>query len=536
MMKLPVGFDPAEADKAADQWRQVTTAGPTASATKSAELRYAGPIAQAAASGTGAGELPYVGPKAAAAANAGLPAKLAEKGFRLSDSGGLEPIPGGEADPTYVGAKVAADARAKAQVDIDKAGPIAKAQAPYHIDRSPPGSIMFNGLGQMVGSTPKESDEVITSGPNRGMRITVLRSPVDNSIIGQSPEQARAIESLGTQPTGAAPAASAAPGPGRVPAPPSVPSTTPAPVPPPPAAPSVPAVPAVSNPNALGQEGVPSGALVKSLPPQQEGRLVAQGGVESDDIKHDRKIVEKDLEHVLDNAQPQQQQLLALRGLAPEAYTGSGGQFRAEVRNFFQTYMPAGLSGLAPDAAPAQEFNKFALMQAGKQERGDLGSKGGFRALEMYQDANPNLDMQEAANGHMANALLISTQRGVDYAHGATDHYLRNRQGFMDPNNPQPYTPIAAYDDKFTQVFKPELYYSAIQAINGKPDTEWNKGLTPAQTQIVGGIVRRADPGATVFMGGKQVPVSAFQHVIDPTELMQMPIGTKGKLPQDAQQ
>lgn len=426
---LPIPGDPAALRAAAQQWRQLALAGPEALAK--------------------------------------VPGALAEKGFRSTPGGGLEPIPGGEADPGYVSQKAGAEAAGK---------------APYSLQRVPPGGVLFDATGKSRGFAPLQSEEVITEGPNAGMRVTVLRNPITNEIIGSSPSTQNGTGAG----TGAAQSGGAAP------------------------------------------SGLPPGAIPRQLPPQQEGRLHAQGQIEADDIKHDRKTVEEDLAHVIDTAQPAQQQLLQLRDLAKDADTGAAGEFRMQMKNWFQTFAPDQAKNLLGDAAPAQEFTKVALMNAGKQERGDLGARGGFRAIEMYANANPNLNMQPNANQDMANALLISHQRNVDYTQGAVDHYQRNRAGFMDPQAPQPYSPISTFDQKFTQVFKPELYYSAINAINGKPQAEWSKGLTPPQVQIVGGIVKRADPNASINISGKMIPVSAFKNTIDPTEIMGQDFGKDG--------
>lgn len=356
-------------------------------------------------------------------------------------------------------------------LELQTAGPLKGAEAaaafPYQTQRSGPGGIITAG-DRIIASVPQKSEEVLPTGPNAGMVGQVYREPMSGAQVTPAGEK------------------SAAP-------------------------------------------GMPSGFLPTKLAPQQEGRLKAQGEIEADEIKADRKVIDEDLAHVIDNAQPSQQQLLMLRHLAPQADTGAGGQFRATVRNYFQTFAPDFATGLADDAAPAQEFAKTALMQAGKAERADLGARGGFRAIEMYANANPNLEMQPNANVDMANALLISHQRDVDYASGASNHYIQNRNVFMDPQAPKPYVPLPVYDAKFMSVFKPELYYSAIQAINGKSDDEWSKGLTPAQVQIVGGIIKRADPNADVVIRGQRIPVSAFKNTIDPTEIVSGQFGTMGK-------
>lgn len=73
---LPIPGDPAALRAAAQQWRQLALAGPEALAK--------------------------------------VPGALAEKGFRSTPGGGLEPIPGGEADPGYVSQKAAAQAGGEA--------------------------------------------------------------------------------------------------------------------------------------------------------------------------------------------------------------------------------------------------------------------------------------------------------------------------------------------------------------------------------------------------------------------------------------
>jgi hypothetical protein len=222
---------------------------------------------------------------------------------------------------------------------------------------------------------------------------------------------------------------------------------------------------------------------------------------------------------VIDNAVPAKQQLFQLRSLTDQADTGAAGQTRAAFKNWVQTFAPDFVGQVTGDASPAQEFNKIALMGAGKQERGDLGARGGFRAMEMYTKANPNLDMQPTANHDMANALLVTQQYHIDYAQGASEFYNKNYNGAVSPNNPQPYKPLSQYDSQYIKVMKPELYATAISAMNGKPYAEWSKGLNPQQLQVVGGILQRADPSATIDVGHGMVPVSKFTKTFQPTDV-----------------
>lgn len=337
----------------------------------------------------------------------------------------------------------------------------AAAEAPFQYLEVRPGGVLAQG-GAPVMQVPILSDEAVLEGPNAGVGYKVFRNPLDGSVVG-------------------------------------------------------------GTPGAAGDtgNGMPAGAVPTKLSPVTEGRQRARGEVEGQDLQHDRKIIEEDLSHVVENVLPAKQQLYQLRSLIGPAQTGAAGEFRAELKNWVQTFAPEFVSQITGDASPAQEFKKVALMGAGKQERGDLGARGGFRAIEMYVKANPNLDMQPNANRDMANALLVSHQMHEDYVTGASDHYMKQRAGFMDPEKPQGYTPVAAYDRKFVQMMRPELYASAISAVNGKSYAEWSKGLTPKQQLIVGGIIQRADPNAVIDIDGFKMPVAKLNNIIGPTQLME---------------
>jgi len=65
-------------------------------------------------------QVALAGPKAAAEAQAGVPAAMAKQGFVIGPNGALAPIPGGPADPAYVGAAESAKAMADAQASRTK--------------------------------------------------------------------------------------------------------------------------------------------------------------------------------------------------------------------------------------------------------------------------------------------------------------------------------------------------------------------------------------------------------------------------------
>jgi len=264
--------------------------------------------------------------------------------------------------------------------------------------------------------------------------------------------------------------------------------------------------------------GAPGGTPpMTSLGPQAEEQLKAAGGIPGEQIDADNKMINEEQEHVIGNVLPTQNQLLQLRDQITGANTGALGQFRATMKNYLQTFAPGVADSIGADATPAQIFNKIALMSAGKQERGDLGSRGGFKAIEMYANANPNLDMQPDANRHMVNALLIMQQAEADYAAGATNHFQQARNAYQQNPTGTVYSPVTDYDAKFGRMFTPQMYKTAIDAINGS--SGWATGLSRQQQRIVVGILQRADPTATISIGGSLVPVTAAKNIYDPTQV-----------------
>jgi hypothetical protein len=276
------------------------------------------------------------------------------------------------------------------------------------------------------------------------------------------------------------------------------------------------------TPQGMQQGGAGNPAPPSKLGPGEVGALENAPALVRNVVERDGKMVDEDLAHVIDNTIPAKQQLFQLRTLNPDADTGAAGQFRSEFKNWVQTFAPDFVSQIAGDATPMQEFNKIALMGAGKQERGDLGARGGFKALELYMDANPNLEMQPTANKDMANALLVTNQMHEDYARGATDFYNKQFQN-LQQSPPGKYQRLGVYDNAFIEKMRPELYASAISAINGKPYEAWSKGLTGPQMQIVGGILQRTDPNAQVDVKGHMIPVTQFTKTIAPTDIANAP-------------
>jgi hypothetical protein len=177
---------------------------------------------------------------------------------------------------------------------------------------------------------------------------------------------------------------------------------------------------------------------------------------------------------------------------------GAGGNFRANLANIFQTYMPSSAAHFAanimdlPDAATSQELAKMLLKNAGQSERQDLGARGGFRAMEMYTKAFPSNDTQQNAAQHMMNMLRIMNVANMDYLNGALQYF--NQQGTGFKTGQSDYAPVTQYDQRWMASNSPRIYAAAIAAANGANFSDWSKGLNKTQGLQALQIVGRVDP------------------------------------------
>jgi hypothetical protein len=207
----------------------------------------------------------------------------------------------------------------------------------------------------------------------------------------------------------------------------------------------------------------------------------------------DQKEVEGELANVITQNVPAMSALRRMGELADQVGSGAAAELRTDLGNFVDTFMPM-FKGQFGKTDARQEFVKLATLLSGQQERGDQGSRGGARLLEMYLKANPSLQNQPDANKRMVNALLVYRQLHSDYADGATNFYNTQFDRLYGPE--QKYTPVTRYDSAFGQTMRPELYHAAIQAMNGDNYQDWSRGLDSAQQKHVAGIIYRANPNA----------------------------------------
>ncbi len=208
-------------------------------------------------------------------------------------------------------------------------------------------------------------------------------------------------------------------------------------------------------------------------------------------------------------AQASQISIQTMRDLVSRITPGATGQQLVEAA---QKYLPKEMAAefamkaaRMSDPVAAQEFEKLALQSAGTQEKGVLGSRGGFQATRLFQQANPSAALLPDANKAILAKQLIGAQADADYAGAAQAHFHANGDPFR--NDGKPYTaPLSAFDAKWNQQRNPQVYAAAIGALAGQTPDKWAKGLSSDEYRRALDVVSRAAPNDTVQ--GKTGPLS----------------------------
>ena len=208
-------------------------------------------------------------------------------------------------------------------------------------------------------------------------------------------------------------------------------------------------------------------------------------------------------------AQADQVRIKEMQDVLQRFSTGSGTEARTAASNWLQRWLPAGVTGWEKESAnlsgsdAAQAFSKMALVGAGTQERGVLGARGGYQAIKLFKEANPNVNLQDATNKSILDMQLISNQANQDYSQSALSHFADNETKFGQTHQ---YDSLAQFDRNWNSQRNPQVYAAAMGAISGQPPTQWAKGLSDAEYKRALDIVSRANPSATV--NGKSGPIS----------------------------
>jgi hypothetical protein len=200
-------------------------------------------------------------------------------------------------------------------------------------------------------------------------------------------------------------------------------------------------------------------------------------------------------------AQADQVRLHEMQDVLQRFSTGPGTEWRTAASSFLQRWLPSAVTGWEKQSADlsgsdaAQAFSKLALVGAGTQERGVLGPRGGYQAIKLFKDANPNVDLNDATNKSILDMQLITNQANQDYTQAALSHFADNEKKFSTTHQ---YDSLNQFDRNWNAQRNPQVYSGAMGAISGQPFAQWSKGLQEPEIQRALDIVSRANPSATV--------------------------------------
>ena len=200
-------------------------------------------------------------------------------------------------------------------------------------------------------------------------------------------------------------------------------------------------------------------------------------------------------------AQADQVRIKEMQDVLQRFSTGSGTEARTAAANFLQRWAPSAITGWEKQSSnltgsdAAQAFSKLALVGAGTQERGVLGARGGYQAIKLFKEANPNVDLNDATNKSILDMQMISNQANQDYTQSALSHFADNETKFAQTHK---YDSLAQFDRNWNAQRNPQVYSGAMGAISGQPYEQWSKGLQEPEIKRALDIVSRANPSAVV--------------------------------------
>ena len=261
----------------------------------------------------------------------------------------------------------------------------------------------------------------------------------------------------------------------------------------------------------LSSMPITSSARVTSTPtaggtelsqPGQPSRMIPYGGrpEQTDAYKADLPRVEA-LTTAAQSAQGSMPRLNEMADLAGQLATGGAApDLRAKAASVLEQLgvPPATIkyfTGMESGAA-AQLFTKLAISTAGAAAKADVGANNGIQSTQLYQAANPGMNLLPDANKRVTNMMRVSAQQIQDYAQGALQHFGGNEQTFLAGGN---YAPLTTFNREWLAKANPQIGAGAIGILNGDPAEKWMAGLkTPAEVAAAKAMATRVDPNVSV--------------------------------------
>jgi len=213
-------------------------------------------------------------------------------------------------------------------------------------------------------------------------------------------------------------------------------------------------------------------------------------------------------------AQSNAPRLNEMADLAGQLQTGPTAELRVKGAAYLEAL------GVSPDrikwwtglssGSAAQEFIKLSVQAAGADAKSNVGSNNGIQSIQLYQSANPGMQLLPDANKRVTNMMRVANQATQDYGQGALAHFGDQEDGFL--HRGAAYTPLTAFNRQWQGQNNPQVYAAATGILNGDPFEKWRARLSsPDEGQRAAQIAARVDPNVMIpGNGGGSIPARQF--------------------------
>lgn len=264
----------------------------------------------------------------------------------------------------------------------------------------------------------------------------------------------------------------------------------------------------VHNPSRVTKVDGPGGTILTQ--PGSADRVIPYSGRPEQTDAYKGDLVKADaLTGAAQSAQASMPRLNEMAALAGELSTGPTAETRAKGAALLEQLgaSPEAIKNWTgmPSGSAAQEFIKLSIATAGSAAKADVGSNNGIQSTQLYQAANPNLNLLPDANKRITNMMRVSAQSIQDYAQAALQHFGTNEATFLKGGN---YAPLTTFNREWQSQANPQVYAAATGILNGDSFDKWSAKISPAEGARAAQIAARVDPAVQVpGKGGGMIPV-----------------------------
>jgi hypothetical protein len=219
----------------------------------------------------------------------------------------------------------------------------------------------------------------------------------------------------------------------------------------------------------------------------------------------DQKTI-KDITETGQAAQANMPRLNEMADLINQVRTGGlVPDLRAKISTVLQSFGAspetlASLSGLSSGSA-AELLTKISVSMAGAQGKENAGANNGIQSTQLYQKANPGMNLLPDANMRVTNMLRVANQATQDYANAANADFGPKEQAFLRGGAYD--QPLTTFNRQWQTQANPQVYAAATGILNGDSYQSWSARLKdPADLQRAQQIAQRVDPDVTIPQKG----------------------------------